>query len=142
VTADLDFYALAKGDALPPFAVTFDAADVRAYLEATGEAPERWTEAAPPLAPGAYALAALMERMPLPDGALHAGQEFEFLRTVAPGEALEAELRVAQRSERRGAVLIAFDLELRLASGGATVLRGRSTVVAPAREPQPAEAEA
>ena len=139
LTTGIDFYALARGDALPAFPVTFDATDARAYLEATGEPLERWTEAAPPLAPGAFALAALMERVPLPEGVLHAGQEFEFLRAVSPGEPLEAELRVAQRSERGGAVLVAFDLELHLAAGGDPVLRGRSTVVAPAPDAAPAE---
>ena len=137
MTACIDFYALARGDALPAFPVAFDAADVRAYLEATGEPPGRWTEAAPPLAPGAFALAALLERVPLPEGGLHTGQEFEFLRPVLPGEPLEAELRVSQRSERGGAVLLAFDLELRLAAGGDPVLRGRSRVVAPAPDATP-----
>ena len=88
----------------------------------------------PPLALGAWALGALMEHLPLPPGALHAGQEFEFLRAVAPGEPLEASVRVAQRSERRGTLLLALDLELRAAGGGAPVLRGRSTVAAPAAE--------
>ena len=139
----LDFRSLAKGDALPPFPVAFGEDDVRAYLDATGEPPERWSEAgaapperwseagaAPPLAAGAFAIAALLERVALPDGALHAGQEFEFLRAVVPGEPLEAEVRVAQRSERRGALLLALDIELR-GAGGETVLRGRSTVAAP-----------
>ena len=128
----LDFRSLAKGDALPPFPVAFGEDDMRAYLDATGEPPERWAEAgaAPPLAAGAFAIAALLERVALPDGALHAGQEFEFLRAVAPGEPLEAEVRVAQRSERRGALLLALDIELR-GAGGETVLRGRSTVAAP-----------
>ena len=111
-------------------AVVLDDADVRAYLAATGEPPEHWTEAAPPLAVGALVLAALTERMPLPEGTVHISQEFEFLRAVAPGEPLEAQLRVAQRSERGGAVVLALDLELH-AAAGAAVLRGRATVVAP-----------
>lgn len=127
----LDFRSLAKGDALPPFPVVFGDADVRAYLDATGEPPERWDgAAAPPLAAGAFAIAALLERVALPDGALHAGQEFGFLRAVRPGEPLEAEVRVAQRSERGGALLLALDIELR-GAGGEAVLRGRSTVAAP-----------
>ena len=133
MTAAPDFASLAKGDALPPIPVAFDAADVRAYLDATGEPPDRWADATPPLALGAWLLGALMERLPLPPGALHAGQEFEFLRAVAPGEGLEASVRVAQRSERRGTLLLALDLELRAADGD-PVLRGRSTVAAPAPE--------
>ena len=138
----VDFFALARGDTLPAIAVAIDSADVRAYLEATGEPLGPWTEAAPPLAVGALALAALTELMPLPEGTVHVGQEFEFLRAVAPGETLEAELRIAQRSERGGAVVLAIDLELRSAAGdgaGDMVLRGRSTVVAPMPGAAPAE---
>ena len=127
-----DFYRLARGDELRTIALRVSGEDVRAYLEATGEPAERWTGAVPPLAPGAFVLAALVEQLPLPSGALHTGQEFEFLRTIVPDEPLEARLRVAQRSERRGRVIVAFELELRASS--VPVLRGRSTVVAPARK--------
>ncbi|MDA1061646.1 MAG: hypothetical protein O2895_01850 [Chloroflexi bacterium] len=128
----LDFFALTRGDALLAIPVLLDAADTRAYLTATGEPLERWTEAAPPLAIGALVLAALTERIPLPEGTVHIGQEFEFLRTVTPGEPLQVDLRIGQRSDRSGAVVIAFDLALHTAAGDA-VLRGRATVVAPAR---------
>lgn len=135
----LDFHRLARGDELPAFALSVSAEEARAYLEATGEPAEHWPDAVPPLAPGAFALAALMERLPLPPGALHTGQEFEFLRAVRPSEPLEAQIRVAQASERRGNRIVAFEFELRAAEGaGAPVLRGRSTVVAPTGGGQPA----
>ena len=130
MTAALDFYGLALGDEFT-LDVRFDAADVAAYLDATGEPAERWDGVAPPLGVGAYVLAALLERMPLPNGTLHTGQEFEFLRAVTPGEALEARLRVAQRGERRGALLVALEYEL-FDESDEVVLRGRSTVAAPA----------
>ncbi len=128
----LDFHSLSRGDALPPIALSVSADDARAYLDATGEPAERWTESVPPLAQGAFILGALMEQMALPAGALHTGQEFAFLRAVAPGEPLEARIAVAQHSERRGSLIVAFDLELRDADGE-PVLRGRSTVIAPGR---------
>ncbi len=128
----LDFYDLARGDKLRPFSLRVSAEDVRAYLEATGEPAEPWTDAVPPLVPGAFVIAGLMEQLPLPPGALHTGQEFEFLRTIAPDEPLEARLRVAQCSERRGRVIGVLELELR--AGDVPVLRGRSTVVAAARK--------
>ena len=112
------------------------AEEARAYLDATGEPAERWTDVVPPLAQGALLLGALMEQMALPPGALHTGQEFAFLRAVAPGEPLEGRIAVAQHSERRGSVIAAFDLELRDADGE-PVLRGRSTVIAPARAEGP-----
>jgi hypothetical protein len=83
----------------------------------------------PPLALGALTLAGLMEEMPLPPGALHAGQEFEFLGAVVHGEAVEAQLSVAQQSERQGANIVVFASELRC--GERVVLRGRTTVMAP-----------
>ena len=134
MTIELDFHGLARGDEFVIPAITFDASDVRAYLDATGEPAERWEGVVPPLAAGAWALGALMEHVPLPGGALHAGQEFEFLRALTPGEALEASVTVAQRSERRGTLLLALAIELRTASDGEVVLRGRSTVAAPAGE--------
>ena len=129
---DLDFYALQRGEELPPLGVAVSAVDVGAYLEATGESPEAWSEFVPPLQIGAYALAALMQVLPLPDGALHTGQEFEFLRPVVPGEELATTVRVAQRAERGGALFLAFDFDL--SDGEGPALRGRSTVVAPLRE--------
>ena len=134
MTIELDFRGLARGDEFVIPSITFDASDVRAYLDATGEPAERWEGVVPPLAIGAWALGALMEHVPLPGGALHAGQEFEFLRALTPGEALEASVTVAQRSERRGTVLLALAIELRAVADGDVVLRGRSTVAAPAGE--------
>jgi hypothetical protein len=134
VTIELDFHGLARGDEFVIPSITFDAADVRAYLDATGEPAERWEDAVPPLAAGAWTLGALMEHVPLPGGALHAGQEFEFLRALTPGEPLEASVTVAQRSERRGTLLLALAVELRTVADGEVVLRGRSTVAAPAEE--------
>lgn len=126
----IDFHALRRGDRLPAIPLTVTSDDVRSYLAATGEDAGVWSAHVPPLALGAYILAGLMERMPLPAGALHAGQEFEFLDLVAHGEPLEAELTVAQQSERQGSNIVVFASELR--SSGHCVLRGRTSVMAPA----------
>ena len=127
----IDFFDLARGDALPPFVVQIDRADVRAYLAATGEADgpsaEPWREAVPPLALGAFALAALLEQMPLAPGILHVGQEFEFARSVPPGREMTATVTVDQRAQRRGSILTALSLELR--DGDALVATGRTTLV-------------
>lgn len=126
----IDFHTLRRGDRLPPIAFMVTAEDVRVYLAATGEDPAAWTVNVPPLALGAYILAGLMEEMPLPPGALHAGQEFEFLDAVAQGEPVEAQLTVAQQSERQGSNIVVFASEL--TAGGRSVLRGRTSVMAPA----------
>jgi acyl dehydratase len=109
---------------------TVSSEEVRAYLDATGEPPEHWERTVPPLALGALTLAGLMDEIPLPPGALHVGQEFDFLGAVAHGERVEARLTVAQQSERQGANIIVFASELRC--GERIVMRGRTTVMAPA----------
>ncbi len=125
----IDFHALRRGDVLPPIAFTVTGEHVRAYLAATGEDGGIWTSSVPPLALGAFILAGLMEEMPLPPGSLHAGQEFEFVDLVLQGEVLEARLSVAQQSARQGSNIVVFASELHRDS--ATVLRGRTTVMAP-----------
>lgn len=128
----LDFYALRRGDALPQVAFALSADEVRAYLDATGEPAERWARLVPPLALGALALGGLMEALPLPAGALHAAQEFEFLAPVAHDERVEVRMSVAQQSVRAGASIVVIASELE--SGGRPVARARSTVMAPAAE--------
>jgi hypothetical protein len=126
----VDFYSLRRGDVLPSLTFAIGSEEVRAYLAATGEGSEVWEQVVPPLALGARTLAGLMEEMPLPPGALHGGQEFEFLGPVAHGEPVEARLTVAQQSERQGTSIVVFASELRC--GERVVVRGRTTVMAPA----------
>ena len=130
----LDIRRLARGDVLPSFSLCVTAHDVRAYLEATGEVASPsatlWSDTVPPLALGAFALSALMERLPLAPGTLHAGQDFEFHRAVSPGEELRATVTVEQRTERRGSLLTT--LALALHTGDGLALSGRTTIVQPA----------
>ena len=125
----IDFTTLERGDTLPSFEIRLESDDVAAYLEATGEDPARWREFVPPLALGAFTLAGLMERVVVPDGVVHTGQEFTFDAPVAHGQPLEASLAVAARSERRGAVMTVVASELR--ADGALVGSGRMTVLVP-----------
>jgi hypothetical protein len=132
----IDFTTLERGDELPAFEIRLDADEVAAYLDATGEDPQRWRESVPPLALGAFTLAGLMERVLVPDGVVHTGQEFTFDAPVAHGQTLEASLSVAARSERRGAVMTVVASELR--AGDQVVGTGRMTVlVPPPQERQP-----
>ncbi len=124
----VDFHSLRRGDRLPPTLLSVGAAEVRAYLAATGEPEERWTAIAPPLALGAWAIAALLAEMPLPQGAVHSAQEFEFLAPVPIGSVVSVTLQVVQQSVRQGTNIVVFEAEL---GAGATALRGRATVAAP-----------
>ncbi len=135
----IDFFEIEIGDVLPEFLVRVGVEDVRAYLAATGESEgpsaQLWAETVPPVALGAFALAALMERLPPPFGTLHAGQEFDFHRPVAPGEELTARVTVDQRAERRGSLLTALAIELR--AGAEVVAEGRTMLVNPVAEGAP-----
>ena len=135
----LDFFEIELGDVLSEFSVRVSVDDIRAYLAATGEseAPsaQLWAETVPPLALGAFVLAALMEQLPPPPGTLHAGQEFDFHRPVAPGEELMARITVDQRTERRGSLLTALSIGLR--AGAEAVAEGRLTLVNPFAEGAP-----
>ena len=135
----MDYSEVALGDVLPDFSVRVGVHDVRAYLAATGESEtpsaQLWAETVPPLALGAFILAALMEQLPLPFGAVHAGQEFQFHRPVAPGEELTARVTVARRAERHGSLFTAFEIELR--AGDELVAGGRTTIVNPVAEVAP-----
>jgi acyl dehydratase len=106
--------------------------EARAYLEATGEPLEAWGDVVPPLALGALTLAGLLDEIPPPMGAVHTGQEYEFLGAVHYGAALEARLTVALQGERHGTNVVVFASELRC--GERVVVRGRTVVVAPAVE--------
>lgn len=128
----IDFATLDRGDALPPFEITLGADEVAAYLQATGEEPSHWADVVPPLALGAFTLAGLMERVAVPAGVVHTGQEFTFDRAVAIGRPVAVSLTVAARSERRGAVMTVVASELRV--GAAVVGSGRMTVLVPPAE--------
>ncbi len=131
-----DFFALRRGDVLGPFDARLDASDARAYLDATaalppateagGATPGAWL---PPLQLGALLIEKLIEAIEIPPGLVHTGQSLEFLRAVAPGTELTAELRVAQLSERRGIRIGSVELELRDRDG--PCVRGRAGVLAP-----------
>ena len=130
-----DFYDLTRGDTLSPIPLRVRLREAYAYLNATGESRDHWVDTIPPLVPGAFVLAALMEQIPLPPGSLHTGQEFEFLRATQPDEPLEVQIQVAQHSERRGNLIVTFTFGLHPPGAPADqVLRGRSTVIAPARD--------
>lgn len=128
-----DFHAFRRGDAVPPFSLRVRAADARAYLAATGEAEATvplWAEHAPPLAVGALLLAGLMDEVPLPAGAVHIGQDFEFVHPIPLGAEVQVQMVIAQQSVRGGQNVIVFGSEL--SCGGVVAMRGRTMVAAPA----------
>lgn len=120
---------LPRGHELAPATFTVTPRQVRAYLDAVGDAGS-YGDAVPPLAAVAFALQALQERITLPDGSLHTGQEVEHHGILVAGAPLTLTGRVAQRSERQGMVISVLEYEISAPDGGS--VRARTTVMAPA----------
>jgi hypothetical protein len=124
---------LPKGFEFQPVTFRLTPDEVDAYLDAVGDrnAVYRATGLAPPLAVAARALGALLHVLELPDGTLHAGQEVDTLAGVPLESELSLAGRVAQRSERGGVALCVIEFTVALAGAGESLLRGRTTVMAP-----------
>ena len=145
---DLDIRHLAKGYEFPSFHVALDPAGVRRYLEAVEDASEVYypdasasaqeslPALAPPLGAVVLVLKALLERLKLPEAAVHTAQELEFRRALAADAHLACRARVAQRSELRGAVISVIEFEIAEEGGGpAPAVVGRTTIMAAQASP-------
>lgn len=131
MTHTLQFADLARGQAFARFPLTVTSEEVRAYLESTGESSEVWCEYVPPIYLDTVAIAALLRTVAIPRGVMHTGQEHESHRAVRIGEPLEMEMRVSALSERRGAIVAAFEAELLDGEGASAVTMKISVMVLP-----------
>jgi hypothetical protein len=104
----------------------------RAYLAATGDKLTVYSEneAVPPLAVAALALGALLEKVSLPPGTLHANESLRAYETVPVGTQLQCEARLAQRSARGGWIVSVLQSEIM--AGGRVAVSARATVLSPA----------
>ena len=121
------FATIDRGDRLAPFELMITDEDVSLYLEATGESNELWARYVPPLALVAFALGGLMDRVEVPSGLGHTGQEFLFFKSVVIGDPVEVKIDVASSSRRRGMRMVVFATEL--FASGEMVGSGRTTVM-------------
>lgn len=121
--------SFARGDVLPPMDLAISRDDVRAYLDATGEATERWADRVPPVMLSALMLAVLLAQVEIPPGLLHTGHEHESYRPVRAGEPLAVSVQVSAYSVRRGALMASFEAEAR--SGDEVVAVSRASVMVP-----------
>ena len=128
--------ALEKGYQFGAASFVLDEEAVARYLEAVeDEALPRLAQAegkawVPPMAVAALALRSLMEEMVLPAGAIHASQEFEFLRAVEAGQRIACRAWLSHRSQRGGYWVLAVEME-GADESGRPVLAGRLTVMVP-----------
>jgi hypothetical protein len=124
---------LPKGHQFPATALALSAAGVERYLDAVEDANAVYAERglAPPLAVAARALGLLLETLELPPGTLHTGQEIDVHSGIAPDAALTLTGRIAQRSERAGAVFSVIEFQLSPEGLDEPVVTGRTTVIFP-----------
>lgn len=106
--------ALPKGHEFPPATFTLSPEWVAAYIDAVADTAiaNVGADLVPPMAVAALSIRALIEASPLPPGALHAGQELSFQRSVRIGEELTVAARIASRGERAGWILMSVDFEV------------------------------
>jgi hypothetical protein len=103
----------------------------RAYLAATGDKLAVYEEngAVPPLAVAALALGALLEKVILPPGTLHANESLQVHKAVPAGTELQCDARLAQRSVRGGWIVSVLDSEITVE--GRVAVSTRATVLSP-----------
>ena len=128
--------ALEKGHRFPAASFVLDQETVGRYAAAVEDqalpplAEAEGKALVPPMAVAALALRALMEALALPAGAVHASQEFRFLRPALVGERITTSAWLAQRSQRKEWLALAVEMEA-TGEGGETVLRGRISALIP-----------
>ena len=111
---------------------------VRRYLEAVGdEHPVYFGHSlAPPVAMTAWALGAILEKLALPDGAIHSSQEFETLRGATFPGTYQITADLGKPRQRGNLVFLTASYSLADAEGR-VVQRGKSTVLSPAQTDKP-----
>lgn len=123
---------LPAGHVFEPIRFSIDAAKSSAYRAATADGLSIYDEegAVPPLAVAALALGALLERVGLPPGTLHASESLQAEAAVPVGATLECRARLTQRSQRAGWTVSVLDSEIVL--DGRAAVKARATVLSPA----------
>jgi len=119
---------LVVGYEFPPSIFELEPVVVSKYLEAVGMQNSEAPEVVPPMAIAAYTMAAVVESIALPAGAIHASQELEFFKVVPVGATIDCRGRVAQNINRGKLNLLAIELEA-LDQDHEKVLSGRATLV-------------
>ena len=105
------------------------------YLEAVEDQSAVYQEVrvAPPLALAAQVLGLLLEKLSLPPGAVHTSQEVYFQRAVKVGEEVRCSAKTLRPLQRGQWRFLSTDFVLSDKAGEA-VLKGKTTVMVPAKE--------
>ena len=123
---------LQAGHSFETIQFVIDRERTQAYLAATGDQLKLYSEnaAVPPLAVAALALGALLEKVSLPPGTLHANESLRAYEAVPVGTRLQCGARLAQRSARGGWIVSVLESEILVE--GRVAVSTRATVLSPA----------
>ena len=104
------------------------AADAAAYRSAVDDDGPLYEQehVVPPMAVAALVMGAAMRAVELPAGAVHTGQELDFVRPVPEQAELRCVATVAQNSVRRGTRFLVIGIQGSL--GGETAVSGKATI--------------
>jgi len=125
----VDFDTLTLGQRIVDKPLVISAAVVDAYLRAVKDGSSLHDALVPPTAVAALALAAVMDAVSLPAGAVHTAQELEFTAPVPPDAPLRCTAEVAQNSIRGGARFLT--LQFQVSNAEVVALTGRSSILIP-----------
>ncbi len=109
---ETNYYQLNVGYEFPPSSYSLDSAVVSSYLEATKDSHELFKKEGlvPPMAVGAFAMAALSAAVAFPSGTVHVSQEFDFTGLVRVGDKITCASKISRNVFRGGMYLISTDL--------------------------------
>ena len=106
---------------------------VEQYLAAVGDKQPIYlaSGAAPPLMLAARVVGRLLERLSLPDGAIHSLQDVETINAPRIGALVSAEAQIEPARERGGMRFLTVNYTVIEDKGGLILMRGRTTVLLP-----------
>ena len=104
---------------------------VREYLDAVGDGLPVYLETGtpPPLMLTARVVGRLLERLSLPDGAVHSLQDVETVNAPPIGAEVSATAQLEPARERGGMRFLTVNYSVADASGGGILQRGKTTVL-------------
>ena len=114
--------------------ITVDA--VEQYLSAVGDKLPIYlaSAAAPPLMLAARVVGRLLERLSLPDGAIHSLQDVETINAPRIGALVSAEAQIEPARERGGMRFLTVNYTVTEDRSGLILMRGRTTVLLPVND--------
>ena len=106
---------------------------MKEYLSAVGDELPIYlaTGVAPPLMLAARVVGRLLERLSLPDGAIHSLQDVETINAPRIGALVFAEAQMEPARERGGMRFLTVNYTVSDDSSGTNLMRGRTTVLLP-----------